>query len=104
MVICISLIKQVHDHIGNTCNYKWDKEACFEELLTHPGDCQVNFTYLVMKYQLQNHKNEKPKNASQILCQLLIDAIINVDQYKQLPQSNNENNKLSCPSKKAEIY
>ena len=40
-----------------------------------------------MKYQLQNHKNETSKNAGQILHQLLIDAGINVDQYKQLPQS-----------------
>ena len=78
-------LKQVHDHIGNTSNYKWDKEACLEELLNHPRNCQINFTYLAMKYQLQNHKNETPKNAGQILRHLLIDTGINVDQYKHLP-------------------
>ena len=93
-------LKQVHDHIGNTSNYEWDKEACLEELLTHPRDFQINFTYLAMKYQLQNHKNETSKNAGQILHQLLIDAGINVDQYKQLPQSNKENKLSYCVRRK----
>ena len=51
------------------------------EITTHPRNCQINFTYLAMKYQLQNHKNETPKNAGQILRHLLIDTGINVDQY-----------------------
>ena len=57
-----------------------------------------------MKYQLQNHKNETSKNAGQILHQLLIDAGINVDQYKQLPQSNKENNVNYCVHRKKQRY
>ena len=64
----------------------------------------MNFTYLTMKHQLQNHKNETPKNAGQILCQLLIDAGINVVQYKQLPQSNKENNTSCCVRRKKQMY
>ena len=71
---------------------------------TYPRDCQINFTYLAMKYQLQNHKNETSKNAGQILHQLLIDAGINVDQYKQLPQSNKENNVNYCVHRKKQRY
>ena len=57
-----------------------------------------------MKYQLQNHQNETPKNAGQILCQLLIAAGINVNQYKQLPQSKKENNKSYRVRRKKRRY
>ena len=57
-----------------------------------------------MKYQLQNHYNETPENAIQTVRQLLIDAGINVDQYKQLPQSNKENDISYCVRRKKQRY
>ena len=58
-----------------------------------------------MKYQLQNHENEAPRNAGQILSQLLIGAGIIMNQYKQLPQSNKENNiSYRVRQKKTEVY
>ena len=57
-----------------------------------------------MNYELQNHKNETPKNAGQILRQLLIDAGINVDQYNQLSHSNKENNKSYRVRRKKQRY
>ena len=64
--------KRKKDHVGDISKFNFDKENCIHEVNSYNENDEINFSALARKYNLKNSNGILPKNAGQIVKEILL--------------------------------
>ena len=75
------LSKRKKDHVRDISKFNFDKENCIHEVNSYNENDEINFSALARKYNLKNSNGILPKNAGQIVKEILLSMDFDLSRF-----------------------